>query len=220
MVAVPGAVICFARDAICDWLRWRRERSSRVAELEQDAASIGGHRHASQSHEAGTSQALDGEVIELGPMASKSNNEAPDTAKDEDKQSPASPPSPGDKASTNSAPSPSTPTSAPPRSGLPTTRRGPLLRQIMSYPSSVSRVFPTVAAVMARLPLPLLPFAFGMFILVQGLAHVGFINIMAAGLGRVCAHGVTATAFFMATLGVILCNVRENVRVSLLVMRI
>lgn len=67
--------------------------------------------------------------------------------------------------------------------------------------------FPTVCSVFSRLPFPLLPFAFGMFILVQALSHVGFINILARGLGRVCAAGHVPTAFFISFLGIVLCNV-------------
>ncbi|KAL4399746.1 transmembrane transporter [Malassezia pachydermatis] len=68
------------------------------------------------------------------------------------------------------------------------------------------RIFPVTLSTLFRLPLDLLPFAFGMFILVQGLDHVGFVTIMAEGLGKVCQHGVSATVFFMAVLSIILCN--------------
>jgi Na+/H+ antiporter NhaD/arsenite permease-like protein len=71
----------------------------------------------------------------------------------------------------------------------------------------LGEMFPTVGYVLARLPFPLLPFAFGMFILVQSLSYVGFINILASGIGRVCSHGPAACAIFISVLGVILCNV-------------
>ena len=67
-------------------------------------------------------------------------------------------------------------------------------------------MFPTTCATLRKLPISLLPFAFGMFILVQALAHVGFVAIMARGIARVCAHGVAATTFFMAFLSIVLCN--------------
>ncbi|KDN50367.1 hypothetical protein K437DRAFT_255071 [Tilletiaria anomala UBC 951] len=87
-------------------------------------------------------------------------------------------------------------------------RRRLFTTRIAAVPARLASVFPTVAVVLSRLPLPLLPFAFSMFILVQGLAHVGFIDIVARGLGRVCAHGGAAgTAFFISTLGVVLCNI-------------
>lgn len=84
----------------------------------------------------------------------------------------------------------------------------PVLDPLLSAARHLTDIFPTVSYVMARLPFPLLPFAFGMFILVQSLAHVGFINIMAGGLGNVCGHGYVGCSFFISTLGVILCNVR------------
>ncbi|WFD27205.1 hypothetical protein MNAN1_002201 [Malassezia nana] len=71
---------------------------------------------------------------------------------------------------------------------------------------SIKHTFPTTLHTLRRLPLELLPFAFGMFILVQALNHVGFITIMARGVGNVCQHGVAATVFFMAVLSIILCN--------------
>lgn len=70
----------------------------------------------------------------------------------------------------------------------------------------LQRWFPSLMASLRRLPLALLPFAFGMFILVQALNHVGFVTIMARGLGRVCKAGVAATTFFMAFLSIVLCN--------------
>ncbi|PWO00178.1 hypothetical protein FA09DRAFT_328281 [Tilletiopsis washingtonensis] len=91
-------------------------------------------------------------------------------------------------------------------SATPAPARRPFLGRVLQRPHAFATVFPTVTVVLRRLPFPLLPFAFGMFILVQGLGHVGFIDIMARGLGRVCASGTTATAFFISTLGIVLCN--------------
>lgn len=85
--------------------------------------------------------------------------------------------------------------------------RKPYLSSFVALVELAQEVFPTVSYVFARLPFPLLPFAFGMFILVQSLAYVGFINIMASGIGKVCAGGAGACAVFMAVLSVILCNV-------------
>lgn len=85
----------------------------------------------------------------------------------------------------------------------------PLLGTLVSTICHLNRVFPTVTYVFTRLPFPLLPFAFGMFILVQTLSHVGFINIMAGGLGQVCSSGPAGCAIFLSTLGVILCNVSK-----------
>lgn len=85
----------------------------------------------------------------------------------------------------------------------------PLLAPLVSTVNQLADMFPTVTYVMARLPFPLLPFAFGMFILVQSLSHVGFITIMANGIGQVCSSGPAGCALFISALGVILCNVSE-----------
>lgn len=91
----------------------------------------------------------------------------------------------------------------------------PLLGAMVAASQHLGEMFPTVGYVLARLPFPLLPFAFGMFILVQSLSYVGFINILASGIGRVCAHGPAPCAIFISVLGVILCNVgRHTQRVS------
>ncbi|CAO1621852.1 unnamed protein product [Jaminaea pallidilutea] len=80
------------------------------------------------------------------------------------------------------------------------------VQKVMHFPKVISSVIPTVSHICARLPLPLLPFAFGMFILDESLAHVGFISIMAKGLGRVCNDGgLAGTAFFIGLLSVVLC---------------
>ncbi|WFD35667.1 hypothetical protein MCUN1_002528 [Malassezia cuniculi] len=81
------------------------------------------------------------------------------------------------------------------------------LKRIGAGARWVYRVFPTAWNVLRKLPVSLLPFAFGMFILVQALEHVGFVSIMARGVARVCAHGVAQTTFFMALLSIILCSV-------------
>lgn len=88
------------------------------------------------------------------------------------------------------------------RSTVPAVPKQGIVRRLL-------RIFPSTTATLRRLPLALVPFAFGMFILVQGLAHAGFVTIMAAGVVKVCAHGVAATTFFLAFLSMVLCNVRR-----------
>ncbi|WFD42132.1 hypothetical protein MPSI1_000771 [Malassezia psittaci] len=70
----------------------------------------------------------------------------------------------------------------------------------------VVRALPQTTSTLRRLPVNLVPFAFGMFILVQGLSHVGFVTIMAKGVVKICKSGVGATTFFMAFLSIVLCN--------------
>jgi Na+/H+ antiporter NhaD/arsenite permease-like protein len=68
--------------------------------------------------------------------------------------------------------------------------------------------FPTVTAVLAHLPLALIPFAFTMFVLVQALVTKGWVQVIAHGWD----HWVTKTGTVggiggMGFLSVILCNV-------------
>lgn len=95
------------------------------------------------------------------------------------------------------------------------------LARVLQWPSHISAALPTISHVAARLPLPLLPFAFGMFILDEGLAHVGFIGIMARGLGKICATGGEAgTTFFIGFLSVVLCCFGgTNIGASILLVR-
>lgn len=92
------------------------------------------------------------------------------------------------------------------RRTVPETRRTRGLQRVGAAMRWVVRAFPTATATLRKLPIALLPFAFGMFILVQALAHVGFVSIMARGVARVCMHGVVPTTFFMAFLSIVLCN--------------
>lgn len=72
--------------------------------------------------------------------------------------------------------------------------------------TTMTRALPTVFSTLFKLPVSLLPFAFGMFILAQALNHVGFVTIMARGVATICRHGAAATVFFMALLSMVLCN--------------
>ncbi|KAI5452409.1 hypothetical protein NCC49_000968 [Naganishia albida] len=66
---------------------------------------------------------------------------------------------------------------------------------------------PTVSYVVTRLPLPLLPFAFSMFILVEALQHVGWIRVWAGWWKAwVEVGGVAGAVWLMAMLSVIGCN--------------
>lgn len=68
--------------------------------------------------------------------------------------------------------------------------------------------FPTVAAVFSHLPFALLPFAFEMFILVQGLVTNGWVPVFAYGWDHwVDKTGTIGAIGGMGFLSVILCNV-------------
>lgn len=72
-----------------------------------------------------------------------------------------------------------------------------------------SSFFPTVTAVVQRLPYPLIPFAFLMFILVQGLAAQGWVELFAKWWAAwVNKTGVVGAIGGMGFVACVFCNVR------------
>ena len=205
MIAVPGAVLCFVRDGVADWLRWRKLQleKGKPAEVGEGAAAGEGGQVKEGGKEA-ASKAAAHEVEEI-ELATLSTTARPDLAPVESAQDKASAASPATAAVTSSTPAtaPSKPVGS---STSPGASRNIVRRAIRTH-RRLTDMFPTVTIVLSRLPFPLLPFAFSMFILVQALAHVGFINILAGGLGRVCSAGYVPTAFFISFLGIVLCNI-------------
>ncbi|RSH83279.1 uncharacterized protein EHS24_006954 [Apiotrichum porosum] len=84
------------------------------------------------------------------------------------------------------------------------------------------RRLPTVSAIVARLPLPLLPFAFSMFILVNALEYTGWVAVWAhwwAAWARV--GGVAGCVWLMGVVSVVGCNVfGTNIGVTVLLSRV
>jgi Na+/H+ antiporter NhaD/arsenite permease-like protein len=91
-------------------------------------------------------------------------------------------------------------------------------RQVRGRPTLVSltadayrwsqETFPTPTAVVAHLPFALVPFAFSMFVLVQGLVTRGWVPVFAYGWDHwVTKTGTIGSVGGMAFLSVILCNV-------------
>lgn len=84
-------------------------------------------------------------------------------------------------------------------------------RTLTSTVRQLSRRFPTFAHIFVRLPLPLLPFAFSMFILVEALQYVGWIRIFGGWWAAwVKVSGVAGAVFLMGMLSVIGCNVSRG----------
>ncbi|GAC72640.1 hypothetical protein PANT_7d00202 [Moesziomyces antarcticus T-34] len=181
-IAVPGAVLCLVRDAAADWLKWRKLKLDKASPADEVENSTAAHndatREAGSKAETSRAAAEEVEAIEMQTLSAS----RPDVAV-----------------------RPTTSKSSVESSAPPASRNA--IRRMQRLHARVVEVFPTVSIVLSRLPFPLLPFAFSMFILVQALAHVGFINILAAGLGRVCSAGYIPTAFFISVLGIVLCNI-------------
>jgi Na+/H+ antiporter NhaD/arsenite permease-like protein len=72
----------------------------------------------------------------------------------------------------------------------------------------LQETFPTVTAVVAHLPFALVPFAFCMFILVEGLVTKGWVQVFAYGWDHwVSKTGTIGSIGGMGFLSVVLCNV-------------
>lgn len=85
----------------------------------------------------------------------------------------------------------------------------------------LQRRFPTTTTTIARLPLPLLPFAISMFILVRSLVYLGWVSIFAGWMAHICTSPAS-TAFFVGFLGsLVLCPlVGTNIGATILLVEI
>jgi Na+/H+ antiporter NhaD/arsenite permease-like protein len=82
-----------------------------------------------------------------------------------------------------------------------------LSREPRTVSSSLRRLehrFPITSTTLSRLPIPILPFAMGMFILVRALLQRGWIDVFANGFAKACTSPAKAT-FFFGFMTVILC---------------
>ncbi|PWN50360.1 hypothetical protein IE53DRAFT_387335 [Violaceomyces palustris] len=232
-IAVPGACLCLLRDAGYDLLRWRRgeleKRRRRISEQDgQDEAGIGpasprsdrggreGERIEMEETSAGRSGGGSSGTVQPNPVGEVKEEEGSKKMKDCDV--PAVDPAADSRGRRSNGGEEEGARGKEEEEGKKKRKEEGmkekkgglallLIYRILRTPNRTSEMLPTVTSVMARLPFPLLPFAFGMFILVQALAHVGFINILASGLADVCSKGSVATAFFISFLSVILCNI-------------
>ncbi|KAF9100287.1 hypothetical protein BGX23_000050 [Mortierella sp. AD031] len=79
--------------------------------------------------------------------------------------------------------------------------------------------FPLLHAIAIRMPWAILPFTFSMFIMVEGLSHSGWIGIFANWATKVVPNYVAAT-YAIGFISVLLCNIFNNVPMTILVARI
>jgi len=81
--------------------------------------------------------------------------------------------------------------------------------------------FPTFFTALPRLPFALVPFAFSQFILIEGLAHQGWIDIFAVWLVRITRRQVYPTIWVVGTLGVLMCNIAgTNIGATILLTKV
>ncbi|KAA1074107.1 hypothetical protein PGT21_010486 [Puccinia graminis f. sp. tritici] len=76
---------------------------------------------------------------------------------------------------------------------------------LASFASRLARRFPCTSRTIAHLPLPLLPFAMAMFILISSLSHLGWVTVFARWLASVCTSPARAV-YVVGLLGsMVLC---------------
>lgn len=87
-------------------------------------------------------------------------------------------------------------------------RHDSLADKLTRWENVLSANFPTVTTIMRRLPIPLVPFAFLMFILVQGLSVQGWVEVFAGWwVAWVNKTGTIGAVGGMAFVSCIMCNV-------------
>lgn len=83
------------------------------------------------------------------------------------------------------------------------------------------RHFPTLSTAFPRLPFALVPFAFSQFILIEALAHQGWIDIFATWLVRATDRALYPTVWIVGILGVFLCNLSgTNIGATILLTKV
>jgi Na+/H+ antiporter NhaD/arsenite permease-like protein len=86
---------------------------------------------------------------------------------------------------------------------------------------SLERRFPTFFTALPRLPFALVPFAFSQFILIEGLAHQGWIDIFATWLVRATGRQIHPTIWIVGVLGVFMCNIAgTNIGATILLTKV
>ncbi|GJJ08743.1 hypothetical protein Clacol_002962 [Clathrus columnatus] len=81
--------------------------------------------------------------------------------------------------------------------------------------------FPTFFTALPRLPFALIPFAFSQFILIEALAHQGWIQVFAGWLVRASHREIHPTIWLIGVMGVILCNIAgTNIGATILLTKV
>ncbi|KAF9199806.1 hypothetical protein BGZ49_010023 [Haplosporangium sp. Z 27] len=92
-------------------------------------------------------------------------------------------------------------------------------RGIKKHVSRFEHRFPLLYSIAIRMPWSILPFTFSMFIMVEGLADSGWISIFANWATKLIPNYIAAT-YAVGFISVLLCNIFNNVPMTILVARI
>ncbi|KAJ8074811.1 hypothetical protein PM082_019136 [Marasmius tenuissimus] len=86
---------------------------------------------------------------------------------------------------------------------------------------SLSAHFPTFFIALPRLPFALVPFAFSQFILIEALAHQGWIDVFARWLVIASKGQIHPVIWLVGVLGVVLCNIAgTNIGATILLTKV
>lgn len=92
---------------------------------------------------------------------------------------------------------------------------------LAEFNTQFQRHFYTLHTALPRLPFALVPFAFSQFILVEALAHQGWIDVFARWLDRASGLGIYPTIWLIGVLGVVLCNISgTNIGATILLTKV
>eukprot|EP01135_Chromosphaera_perkinsii_P007258 Nk52_evm66s745 gene=Nk52_evmTU66s745 len=86
---------------------------------------------------------------------------------------------------------------------------------ISTWIRAIQRKLPTLAAISARMPWKVLPFIVSMFILVEGLNSLGWVERFAAWLGALCSS-VVGSVYVIGVVATIVCNLINNQPMTIL----
>ncbi|KAI9015250.1 hypothetical protein CLU79DRAFT_765827 [Phycomyces nitens] len=93
------------------------------------------------------------------------------------------------------------------------------LKHSLRRVKSLGYRWPTVFAVIQRMPWAILPFSLGMFVLVEGLSLVGWVGVLAKGLVVFTANYVTAV-YGVTFVSIVACQLLNNLPMTILLTRI
>ncbi|KAJ9104668.1 hypothetical protein QFC21_002166 [Naganishia friedmannii] len=212
-VTAPAAVLMLCRDIWHD-LRHGGFQDKQPDMKTQGSGDLDGRQRRTESGERASSSIdgspRQGQVIEMTETSMESRRPASLTQRFSSvKQPPFTAPS----SSTTVPPSglaPPTNALKPANASANHSPTGPVTTKtsLASTFTALKLRLPTVSYVVSRLPLPLLPFAFSMFILVEALQHVGWIRVWGGWWKAwVEVGGLPGAVWLMATLSVLGCNV-------------
>lgn len=201
-VTVAPALVMLLRDGVHDWLGKHKDTPAPVRPpppeslASQRARSAGEFPMTEFSGQNGSAQTVVGgeDITEI--------QEVPRTPPEE-------PPTPESSTAVSTrSPSPTPPATLSERAGAKLQR--------------LCETFPTVTTIVSRLPLPLLPFAFLMFILVQALSSKGWVEVFSRWWAAwVAKTGTIGAIGGMGFLACIFCNIcGTNIGATILLARV